>query len=219
MDIDLNRANEAYRQLSSEARIEKLFQQHAASDILVTSSFGSTSPILLHMINKVIPGHPVHFLDTSFHFKETLHYKEQLTKQLGLNVISVSAQSNKNKFTRENKTWAYNQDLCCFINKVEPLNELKSHFKIWISGLMAYQNANRQNIQIFEKRNELLKFHPLIDMTSEESGLYQLIHGLPAHPLRGKGYDSIGCLHCTRKGSGRSGRWNNIPKTECGIHL
>lgn len=217
--MNVKEANETFKSLSFEERIAALFEQNAAKDILVTSSFGATSSILLYMINKVKPGHPIHFLDTSFHFKETLHYKKQLTEQLGLNIINVKAQQNKNRFTNENETWKYNQDLCCFINKVEPLNQLKNSFKIWISGLMAYQNANRQNINIFESKPDQIKFHPLIDMTSSEASLYQLIHGLPAHPLLNKGYDSIGCSHCTKKGTARSGRWADNPKTECGIHL
>lgn len=217
--IDLNAVNDEYELMMPEDRLIRIFQTYDPRDILVTSSFGGTSAVLLHMISKVQPGHPIHFIDTSFHFEETLRYKELLTSRLHLNVINVRAKGNKNRFTHENETWRYNQDLCCFINKVDPLDQIKGGYKIWISGLMAYQNANRKHIRIFEHKESLIKFHPMIDMTSSDVALYQLIHELPAHKLTARGYDSIGCKHCTQKGHGRSGRWAGTSKTECGLHI
>ncbi|MTI28696.1 phosphoadenylyl-sulfate reductase [Fulvivirga kasyanovii] len=216
--MNIQEANGEYESLSPEERLKKLFQSHPSSEILVTSSFGSTSVVLLHMINKIQPGHPIYFIDTTFHFDETLDFKDRLIRQLDLNVINVKARSNKNKFTHDNKTWKYNPDLCCYINKVEPLDQIKKSFKFWISGLMAYQNENRKNIDIFQPKDELIKFHPLIDMSPSEVALYQLIHELPIHPLTGQGYSSIGCFNCTKKGAGRSGRWADMAKTECGLH-
>ncbi|UII32911.1 phosphoadenylyl-sulfate reductase [Fulvivirga ulvae] len=217
--MNIQETNEEYESMSPEERLKKLFENHPPSDILVTSSFGSTSSVLLHMINKIKPGHPIYFIDTTFHFDETLDFKDRMIRQLNLNVINVKARSNKNKFTHDNKTWKYNPDLCCYINKVEPLDQIKKSYKFWISGLMAYQNANRKNIQIFQPKDKLIKFHPLIDMTPSEVALYQLIHELPIQPLTGQGYSSIGCFHCTKKGAGRNGRWADMAKTECGLHV
>ncbi|UII29162.1 phosphoadenylyl-sulfate reductase [Fulvivirga maritima] len=208
----------SYSKLSPLERMEKFFNDHNPKDILITSSFGSSSAIILHMISKVNPDQPIHFIDTSYHFEETVKYKDQLAEQLNLNIVEVKAKPNKNRFTDQNKTYLQNQDLCCFINKVEPLNEIKAQHKFWVSGLMAHQNANRKDLSIFEQKNEIIKFYPILDMTAEEVELYKLIYELPSHPLVKKGYDSIGCSHCTQKGTGRDGRWANLNKTECGLH-
>ena len=210
--------NNDYIPLTPRARLEKLFNEYDNNRILVTSSFGSTSVVLLHMISQVKPDHPIHFINTGFLFQETLDYKRQLIKQLKLNIVDVMAKENRHRFTRENHSWRFNHDLCCFINKVDPVNELKASYDIWISGLLAFQNANRRNIRIVEPKKDIAKFHPIIDMTATEVSLYMTIHELPSHPLVAEGYDSIGCTHCTRKGKGRQGRWSNTAKTECGLH-
>lgn len=214
----IDEINEQFDPLSPAERLQQIFNSYAPEDILVTSSFGSSSAILIHMLQQVRPEHPVHFINTSFHFQETLGYKQQLTERFGLNVIDIGAAKNKNQFTHDNQTWRHNQDLCCFINKVAPLNELRSGYKIWISGLMAFQNANRRKLRIFEPKEDILKVHPLIDMSSSDAALYQMIYELPSHPLVAEGYDSIGCKNCTQKGTGRSGRWADIAKNECGLH-
>ncbi|MBL6447300.1 phosphoadenylyl-sulfate reductase [Fulvivirga sp. 29W222] len=216
--MNLQEANEEYSSKTPEERLKMLFQNHPSSDILVTSSFGTSSVVLLHMISRVAPEHPIHFIDTTFHFDETLDFKDRLIRQLNLNVVNVKARSNKNKFTHDNKTWKYNPDLCCYINKVEPLDQVKKPFKFWISGLMAHQNDSRKDMDIFQRKGELIKFHPLIDLSPSDVALYQLLHELPIHPLAGQGYSSIGCFHCTKKGAGRSGRWADTTKTECGLH-
>jgi len=208
-----------YDKLSPRERLEQLFKDHDENKILITSSFGSTSIVLLHLISQVKPDHPIHFVNTSFLFKETMEYKEKITELLNLKVVDVTAPENRQKFTQENQSWRFNQDLCCFINKVDPVNRLKQDYDIWISGLLAFQNANRRRIKVFERKNDIVKFHPIIDMSAEEVKLYTTIYDLPLHPLVYEGYDSIGCAHCTMKGKGRAGRWVNIDKTECGLHV
>ncbi|MCG8318898.1 MAG: phosphoadenylyl-sulfate reductase [Cytophagales bacterium] len=210
--------NNHYTSLTPRERLEKLFSEHDEAKILVTSSFGSTSVVLLHMLSQVKPGHPIHFVNTGFLFQETLDYKKQLIEKLGLKVINVKARENRHRFTRENQSWRFNHDLCCFINKVEPVNELRASYDVWISGLLAFQNANRSKTRIFEPKKDIVKFHPIIDMTAAEVSLYMTIYELPSHPLVAEGYESIGCTHCTRKGKGREGRWFDKTKTECGLH-
>jgi phosphoadenosine phosphosulfate reductase len=87
-----------------------------------------------------------------------------------------------------------------------------------MSGLIGFQNRNRKSLPIMEDNNKLLKFYPLIDWNSSLVEEYIESHGLPHHPLKEKGYDSVGCTHCTVPGQGRSGRWNDQSKTECGLH-
>ena len=219
MTDEINSLNQRFSSLGPSDRLKAIFEEFDEKDVLVTSSFGSTSVLLLHMLSKVRPGFPVHFVDTGYHFEETIAYREQLEKQFNLQVLDVKAEERKHNFTRDNETWRYNQDLCCHINKVSPVDELKKNYKIWISGLLRFQNANRENMQVFEEKKDIIKFHPLIDMTAEEVALYLQIYDLAVHPLVHQGYDSIGCTHCTAKGSGRTGRWMNTTKIECGLHL
>jgi phosphoadenosine phosphosulfate reductase len=219
MNEEIGSWNKQFASLSPQERLKALFEEIAEEDVLVTSSFGSTSAILLHMLSKVKPGFSVYFVDTGYHFKETLAYRRLLTEQLGLTLIDAQAEERKHRFTKENETWRLNQDLCCFINKVSPVEELKSRHRIWISGLLRFQNANRQKMELFEQRQGIIKFHPVIDMSPEEVALYRQLYELPEHPLLKQGYDSIGCSHCTVKGTGRDGRWADSAKTECGLHL
>ena len=216
--MDVQNLNNRYQHLAYQQRLERLFQDFPPQKVLITSSFGTTSMALLHLLSKVKPGHPVHFIDTSYHFPETLAYRDQLVAQLGLQVIDVKADANKNRFTRENRTWQFNQDLCCFINKVEPLDSIKPNFKVWVSGLLGFQSPHRQNLQVFQPSEEILKFHPLIDMSKEDLSLYTRLYELPTHSLLAQGYHSVGCTHCTQKGEGRSGRWFDVAKSECGLH-
>ena len=216
--MDVQNLNNRYQNLAYQQRLERLFQDFPPQKVLITSSFGTTSMALLHLLSKVKPGHPVHFIDTSYHFPETLAYRDQLVAQLGLQVIDVKADANKNRFTRENRTWQFNQDLCCFINKVEPLDSIKPNFKVWVSGLLGFQSPHRQDLQVFQPSEEILKFHPLIDMSKEDLSLYTRLYELPTHSLLAQGYHSVGCTHCTQKGEGRSGRWFDVAKSECGLH-
>ncbi|WP_420318662.1 phosphoadenylyl-sulfate reductase [Ekhidna sp.] len=216
---NLVRLNERYTPLSPLKRMERLFSEIDHDRILMTSSFGTTSAILLHMISKIAPQHQVYLVSTGYLFNETLQYKKELKKKLGLNIVEVGAKENKHRFTQENQTWKYQNDLCCFINKVDATNQLKKGKDIWISGLLRFQNANRQHLRIFEPGNELLKFHPIIDMTAEDVSLYFTIYDLPQNKLYYQGYGSVGCTHCTEKGDQREGRWLSRQKTECGLHL
>ena len=196
----------------------KVFETFEPERILVTSSFGTTAAILLHQISQVAPDHPIYLTDTGYLFDETHDYKNELIDRLGLNVVEVSAPDNQHRFTRQNDSWKYHPDLCCHINKVRPTEHLKKDKDVWVSGLMRYQNANRAGLQVFEAKDELLKFHPNIDMTEAEVQAYATIYELPLHPLIYQGYGSIGCSHCTSRGEGREGRWMKSTKTECGLH-
>ena len=216
--MNLQSLNTKYESLHPKQRLEKLFEDFDQEKILVTTSLGSTSVILLHLLSEVKPGHPVYFIDTSYHFKETLEYKNLIKDRFELNIIDLKADDKKNRFTRENKTWKYNHELCCFINKIDPLEKIKPNYDIWVSGLLAFQNLNRNDLNIFEQ-NGLMKFHPIIDMSKQDVALQIQLYDLPIHSLVHKGYDSIGCTHCTNTGQGRVGRWMDFAKTECGLHL
>lgn len=211
--------NEKYRKLSVEERIEELYKDFDEAEIMLTSSFATTSAYLLHLFAECRPSQLIYFIDTGYHFKETLLYKDYLTSIYGLNVKNVTAEEWKHEFTTKDETWKTDPDLCCSVNKVEPLNALKGDYNVWVSGLMEWQSDHRASLDIFEERGDILKFYPLLDVTEEERVSYIKEHLLPFHPLQAKGYFSVGCEHCTVPGKGRAGRWNNNPKTECGLHL
>lgn len=215
--MDLQALNEKYKKLTPSERIAEVYKDF--DTILLTSSFGTTSALLLDLFKKVNPEQKVHFIDTTYHFPETLAYKEDLTKLLNLKVIEVLPEEWKNKFTKEDQTWSKNPDFCCSINKVEPIEAVKKDFQIWVSGLLGYQNEHRKNLDVFEQKKDIIKFYPVIDMKQEDVENYFKSNTLPTHPLLAQGYESVGCIHCTTKGKGRSGRWSDSSKTECGLHL
>lgn len=211
--------NEKYRSLSLNERITELYNDFSTTEIMLTSSFAATSAFLLKLFSEVNKDQLVYFIDTGYHFKETHEYREKLTELYGLNVKSISALKEEHKFTSSDETWKKNPDFCCYINKVKPLDLIKSKYTVWVSGLMEWQSDHRATLDIFENRGEILKFYPLLDVTKEERDEFISKHQLPFHPMVAKGYNSIGCTHCTVAGEERSGRWNNNPKTECGLHL
>jgi len=210
--------NKKYISLSIEERLSALYDEYSTDEVLVTSSFGASSAYLLGLIAKVNPEQKIHFIDTTYSFPETISYKKKLAKKLGLQVVDVKPDPLENEFTLKDETWSKNPDFCCSLNKVNPLQKLKSGFKIWVSGLMAHQNSARSEKQIFELKDDILKFYPLIDSSDEDQKGFIVKNNLPAHPLQLCGYNSIGCFHCTKKGQGRDGRWADAQKTECGLH-
>ncbi len=216
---EVDSLNKKYKTLTLHQRIKELYKDFEIEDVMVTSSFAATSAFLLKLFSEVNKSQVIYFIDTGYHFDETIAYKEQLTKTYGLNVKSVSALKHEHEFTTKDKTWTKNPDFCCSINKVKPLEVIKKNYNVWVSGLMEWQSDHRSSLNFFEQRGEILKFYPLLDVTKKERDEFIKKHNLPFHPLVSQGYHSIGCKHCTVPGKDRSGRWNNNPKTECGLHL
>lgn len=218
-DTEIDKLNNKYNTLSVRDRITELYNDFDVNEVMLTSSFATSSAFLLHEFSQVNKDQVIYFIDTTYHFDETIEYKEQLTKLYGLKVESIYGNKIDNDFTTKNETWKKSPEFCCDINKVRPLNLIKQRFSLWVSGLMEWQSDHRNSLNIFEKRNGILKFYPLLEVTKEERETYIREHMLPFHPLVSKGYSSVGCKHCTVPGEGRDGRWNNHPKTECGLHL
>lgn len=211
--------NQQYASLDFEARIRRLYSDFPPEKVLVTSSFAATSAYFLHIVATIRPEQVVHFIDTGYHFPETLEYRQYLIDRFGLTVQDVRAEDWQHQFTQEEKTWAKDPDFCCSVNKVEPLEQIKAQYQVWVSSLMRWQTEHRAELDIFEVRRGVIKFNPMIDVSQAERDAYIREHDLPFHPLVAKGYSSIGCKHCTVPGDGRSGRWVGKPKTECGLHL
>jgi phosphoadenosine phosphosulfate reductase len=216
MLMDIQHLTERYARLSHRERLEAIFEDFER--VLVTSSFGTTSAILLHHLARVRPGHPVYFIDTQYHFKETYAYAEELSRRWGLNVVPVQPKFNEHAYTRLDYTWAHDPDLCCSLNKIMPLEPLKEQHQVWVSGMLGDGNELRRSQKLFKQEGALLRFYPFFDMNEQEGYWYRVANELPDHPLEARGYGSIGCTHCTRRGTGRSGRWAGFSKTECGLH-
>ena len=216
---EISSLNKKYKPLNLNERIVELYRDFSEAEIMLTSSFAATSAFLLRLFSEVNREQVVFFIDTGYHFEDTLKYREQLSQLYGLKVFSVTAIKEEHDFTLKDETWMKNPDFCCHLNKVKPLDTIKSRYTVWVSGLMEWQSDHRATLDIFENRGDIMKFYPLLDVTKEERDNFIKEHQLPFHPLVAKGYNSIGCTHCTVAGDERSGRWNNKPKTECGLHL
>ena len=216
--VSVEELNEIFTPLPFKERIKQLYQYFSEADVLYTSSFGTKSVFLLHLISQIRPSQKVHFIDTTYHFKETLDYRKQLEEQLEIEVIDVLPSEAENRITLEDQWWIDHPKMCCSINKVVPLEPIIAKHKVWISGLMSKQTSFRSRLRVFEQQGDIIKFHPIIDIDEGEFLYHLSYHNLPPHPLKEKGYGSVGCLHCTQKGEGRSGRWKGRDKTECGLH-
>jgi phosphoadenosine phosphosulfate reductase len=187
--------------------------------IALVSSFGAESAVLLHMVSEIDRSTPVIFLDTGRLFAQTMLYRNELARRLGLTDVRT-AQPHAWRLAQEDpdRLLSYKDpDLCCWIRKVEPLDEALTPFSAWITGRKRYQSGIRAALAPFEAEGGRLA-----DWTSRDVATYLEAHGLPPHPLVADGYPSIGCQPCTsRVKSGedaRAGRWRGRSKVECGIH-
>jgi phosphoadenosine phosphosulfate reductase len=214
---ELEDLNRKHRPLRYEQRIEEVYKDF--DKVLLTSSFGTSSAILLYYLSKVHPGATVHFIDTGFHFPETLEYKDRLAEHFGLNVEPIRPHPGQHEVTEKERMWEKDPDLCCQINKVQPVQNLLPEYDVWVSGLMAYTNMNRRHLNYFVQRKDKLRHYPLLDISREEVETLFQVKQFPQHPLVNEGYGSIGCSHCTFKGKGRNGRWPGRNKMECGLHF
>ena len=217
-ELSVELLNDVFTPLSWYERIEKLYKFFAQDDVLVTSSFGTKSVLLLRWLSEIRPMQPIHFIDTTYHFRETIEYRERLRKLFNLDIIEVLPDIEGNALTREEQYWIDHPKMCCSINKIAPLEPIVAQHRVWISGLMSYQTEFRKHQRVFEISGDILKFSPMIDMSEGEFRYYVGVHKLPRHPLELHGYGSIGCTHCTAPGKGRKGRWVGKEKSECGLH-
>lgn len=216
--LDITNISLHYRPRTAAQRMSQLFFDYSNKKIMLTSSFGTNSAMLLHLYARVAPLPVVYFIDTGYHFSATLQYKAQLSQRLNLQVVDVRPEEWKHAHTTQEQTWKTDPDFCCSINKVEPLAPLIAQNDIWISGLMRWQTPQRANLDIFEDDGEIIKFSPLLDVTEAERNAYIVEHDLPPHPMLAQGFASVGCEQCTQPGNGRMGRWATKIKTECGLH-
>lgn len=193
--------------------------------IFVTSSFQTHSIPLLHIIQQANVPVDVLFLDTGYHFPETIAFKNEIADALGLNVIDVrTTRPETDQLDQQGEPLhKSNPDRCCYINKVEPLEPYLQQYDVWINGVRAEQSDQRKRFSIEEEAPfNTIRFHPLLGWSSRQVHQYRREHNLPEHPLEAQGFFSIGCAPCTARFSAddnnRTGRWYGLAKTECGLH-
>ncbi len=193
-------------------------------DITLSSSFGADSAVLLHMVSEIDPALPVIFLDTDRHFFQTLQYRDELAKRLGLtNIIVLKADADEAATEDAKGTlWRTAPNQCCDLRKVRPLDRLMEGYGAWISGRKRHQARTRANLPIVEWDGRHFKLNPLAAWAQADLDAYFTAHDLPPHPLVEQGFQSIGCFTCTKPveqgADARSGRWAGTEKVECGIH-
>lgn len=192
--------------------------------LFLTSSLQSHSIPLLHIVHQIDPDIPIYFLDTGYHFPETIEFKERLKNKFNLNIYDLESPIEKiNQRDPNGKLmYASDPDYCCYMNKVLPLEPVLKEYDVWISGIRAAQNSFRSTMNEIENgKYGTKRYHPVLNWTSKMIYTYQKKHNLPEHPLEAKGYFSVGCMPCTRKmennGDPREMRWFGMNKTECGL--
>lgn len=193
--------------------------------MFTSSSFQTHSTVLLHIISESPINIPVFFLNTGYHFPETISYKEKITDAFALEVKEVYSQTPRimQKDASGRLLFASDPDYCCYLNKTQPMEKVLQTHDVWINGVRAEQNSFRKNLSIEEHApHNSTRFHPMLDWTLKQIYDYIKEFEIPRHPLDKKGYLSIGCEPCTRKRhpdiDEREARWYGLSKTECGLH-
>ena len=208
-------------------KIKQYLEQYKkeGKKLFATSSFQTHSVVLLHIISRIDKTIPIYFINTGYLFPETVSYKDTIAELLGLNIISTKPLVPKNmqKDITGNLYFASDPDYCCYLNKIQPLENVLIANDVWINGVRADQTDVRAKMDVEQKaKNDVLRFHPMLDWTKQEIYKYLREYDIPKHPLENSGYMSIGCEPCTRKISleddERNARWFGQNKTECGLN-
>lgn len=193
--------------------------------IVLSSSFQTQSVPLLHMVSQIRRDVLVFFLDTGYHFWDTLVFREQLASEWHLNVLDLYRDTRWDHFARQHTRTLplEDPDLCCYLHKVQPMQKALKDMVAWISGIRRDQTATRAHARILELQPDgLLKVNPMLNWTKADVKRYMEENHLPSHPLLEKGYRSVGCAPCTvaigLNDDERAGRWKGRSKTECGLH-
>ncbi len=190
----------------------------------VTSSM--TESVLAHLAARVSPGIDVLFLDTGYHFVETLGTRDAVAATLPVNVVTLSPTISVREQDEHYGAdlWARDPDLCCKLRKVEPLKEGLAQYDAWATGLRREETHDRVITPVvgWDEAKGKVKVTPLARWTQSDVDRYISDNNILVNPLQFDGYPSIGCWPCTQRVAAgedsRSGRWVGSAKTECGIH-
>ena len=192
--------------------------------LVLASSMADTH--LVHLTQTVVPGVDVLFLDTGYHFPETIGTRDAVGAVYDVNLISVLPRQTVAEQDAEYGAKLHDRDpeRCCALRKVEPLERGLSPYTAWINGMRRVDAPTRKDIRTvdFDAKRGMVKISPIAAWTDEDVREYVEQHGVLVNPLFEDGYTSIGCAPCTRRTAPgedpRSGRWAGFSKTECGLH-
>ncbi|HET6911542.1 MAG TPA: phosphoadenylyl-sulfate reductase [Mycobacteriales bacterium] len=178
--------------------------------------------VLAHMAASVRPGVKVLFLDTGYHFAETIGTADAVETVVPIQLLRVRPEQTvaEQDETYGKDLWARDPDLCCRLRKVLPLRRALSNHIAWASGIRRDEADTRKDVRVVEwdAERQMVKVNPLAAWTQEQVDAYIADNNVLVNPLIDDGYGSIGCAPCTRRGEGRSGRWAGTGKVECGLH-
>jgi len=190
----------------------------------VTSSMGDA--VLAHLAGRVAPGVDVVFLDTGYHFVETIGTRDAVEATMPVSLLTITpVQSVAEQDAAYGKDlFKTDPDLCCTLRKVQPLADALGEYDAWATGLRRAETHNRVIAPVvgWDARKGKVKVSPLARWSDDQVKRYIQDNGVLVNPLVHDGYPSIGCWPCTRRvalgDDPRSGRWAGTTKTECGIH-
>lgn len=189
-----------------------------------TSSMGDA--LLVQLAAEARPGIDVLFLDTGYHFAETLGTRDAVAAVYPVNVVNVTPEQS---VAEQDATYGpalhdRMPDRCCALRKVAPLDRALEPYDAWASGIRRGETSTRSGMPVvdWDARRGKVKINPIVHWTDHEMDTYIAEHGVLVNPLRYDGYPSIGCAPCTRRVENgedpRAGRWSGQAKSECGLH-
>jgi len=219
-------AEQAGRDLDGAPALEIVRWAVEALSSSITVAGSMQDAVLPHLVSQVLPGVDVLFLQTGYHFAETLRTRDVVARTLPITVVDASPRQSVAEQDAEYGARLHERDpnLCCFLRKVDPLARALEPYAGWVTGVRRDEAPTRAGTPVvgWDDKHDMVKVNPLATWTAADVEAYQVEHGLARNPLVAQGYPSIGCEPCTRRVAPgedpRSGRWAGNDKTECGIH-
>jgi phosphoadenosine phosphosulfate reductase len=192
--------------------------------LAVTAAMGDT--VLAHLASRAVPGVHLLFVDTGYHFAETIGTADAVAATYPVRMLSVRPKQPRARHeAARGVLHRTDPDACCALRKVAPLDDALRGYRAWATGLRRDDSPTRADTPTvrWDAKRGLLKLAPIAGWTDEDVEAYVGEHpDVIVNPLLHEGYRSIGCAPCTRAVAGsedpRAGRWSGLPKTECGIH-
>jgi phosphoadenosine phosphosulfate reductase len=193
-------------------------------EFAVTSSMADG--LLAHLASRAVPGVQVIFLDTGYHFAETIGTRDWITGVLPITLVNVQPPKTVAQQDAEHGPRLHERDpdLCCSLRKVQPLQRTLAGYKAWGSGVRRDEAPTRAGTRLvdWDAKRGMVKVNPIAAWTQDDVDAYVAEHQVPVNPLFELGYGSIGCAPCTRAiapgEDARAGRWAGKSKVECGLH-
>ncbi|MBB5918549.1 phosphoadenosine phosphosulfate reductase [Nocardia transvalensis] len=220
-------AEDGAAQLGSEATAQELLrwtEETFGNGYIVASNMQDAA--LVHLAAQVHAGVDVLFLDTGYHFAETIGTRDAVETVYGVNIVNVQPENTVAEQDRllGKDLFARDAAECCRLRKVVPLKKSLAGYNAWVTGIRRVEAPTRANAPLisFDEGFGLVKINPIAAWSDDEMADYIESNGILVNPLVEEGYPSIGCAPCTRKpepgADPRSGRWAGLAKTECGLH-